>query len=392
MSERTRLVALDLPPGPDLVAALARYAERREAVLPLDATAPRERVQRLLEGLRPDAVLGPDGVEHALPDPLPTPAGTAVVIATSGTMGAPKAVVLSAAALDASWRAAARRLGVQAGDRWLACLPPHHIAGFSVLWRARLSGLAPVVVEPFDVGAVEEALRDAALASVVPTQLHRLLEAGVDLAGLRALLVGGARIPQDLLARARAAGAPVVTTYGMTETCGGCVYDGRPLDGVEVAADADGRLRIRGPMLLTGYRRPDEPLAPALDDGWFRTSDLGRVDEAGVVHVTGRADDVIITGGVNVVAGEVEAVLASLPGVAEVAVFGRDDPEWGQRVVAAVLPADPAAPPASKDLRAAVRDRLGAPAAPREVLVVADLPRLPNGKVDRRALGTLPPA
>jgi o-succinylbenzoate---CoA ligase len=379
----SRLVALDLPPGDALLAAIDRCAERGDAVLPLDPAAPEVTRRRLLDEVRPDAVLDASGGEVALPDPLPTPAGTAIVVATSGSTGTPKGVALSADALAWSARASAARIGAEPGDRWLACLPPHHIAGFSVLWRSRWAGTTPLVLPGFDVAAVAEALRSVELVSLVPTQLRRLLEAGADLSGLRAVLLGGARASSELLDRARAGGVRVVLTYGMSETCGGCVYDAVPLEGVEVRADDDGLLLVRGPVLLTGYRPGGSPLDAG---GWFPTADLGRVLPDGRVEVLGRADDVINTGGVKVHAGAVERVLSDLPELAEVAVTGRPDPEWGERVVAVAVLRPGATPPPLDRVRSLVRTAVGPAAAPRELLVVDDLPRLATGKVDRLAL------
>ena len=192
------------------------------------------------------------------------------------------------------------------------------------------------------------------------------------------MLLGGAAAPAPLLAAARTAGVPVVTTYGMTETCGGCVYDGVPLDGVRAEIRDDGRIWIGGPVLFSGYR--GGPGAPG--DGWFRTGDLGRLDSSGRLTVRGRADDVINTGGHKVIPGEVAAVLAACPGVRDVAVVGQPDPEWGERVVAVVVPADPADPPALELLRLRVRERLPRYAAPSEVVTVDAVPMLPNGKHD----------
>jgi o-succinylbenzoate---CoA ligase len=384
---RPRLVALDLPPGRELLAALDRAADAGDAALVLDPAAPSAQRAALLDRLRPDTVLGPGGDERSLADPLPTPVGTAAVVVTSGSTGEPKGVVLSAAALAASWTGTAERIGAEAGDRWLACLPPHHVAGLSVLWRSRLSGTVPIVHDGFDVDAAAAALPKAALVSLVPTQLRRLLAAEAPLAGLKAVLLGGARADEALLDRAAAAGVRLVTTYGMSETCGGCVYDGVPLRGAEVRLDERGVIGLRGPMRFTEYRGEPARTAAAIDaEGWFTTADLGRWAPDGRLEVLGRADDVIVTGGEKVVAGVVERVIAALPEVAEVAVIGRPDPEWGERVVAAVIPRDPAAPPSLDAVRAAVRGALGAAAAPKELLVLADLPRLPTGKVDRLAL------
>ena len=192
------------------------------------------------------------------------------------------------------------------------------------------------------------------------------------------MLLGGAAAPASLLAAARAAGVPVVTTYGMTETCGGCVYDGMPLDGVRVKIGDDERIWIGGPVLFSGYRGAES--APG--DDWFRTGDLGRLDDSGRLTVRGRADDVINTGGHKVVPGEVAAALESCPGVRDVAVVGQPDPEWGERVVAVVAPSDPADPPGLELLRLHVRGRLPRYAAPSRVVMVDAVPMLPSGKHD----------
>jgi O-succinylbenzoic acid--CoA ligase len=228
----------------------------------------------------------------------------------------------------------------------------------------------------------------------VPTQLVRLLgEPGgaAALAGFSSVLVGGAAAGAGVLDAARAAGIRAVTTYGMSETCGGCVYDGLPLDGVTVRAGRDGRLRISGPVLMNGYYGRPDAAATALERGApggaeFVTSDLGYVTDDGVVVVRGRADDVIITGGHKVVPGEVSAVLSTCPGVREVVVVGRPDREWGERVTAVVVPADPADPPGLELLRTHVSARLPRYACPSEVVLTDAIPVLPSGKPDLASL------
>jgi O-succinylbenzoic acid--CoA ligase len=215
-----------------------------------------------------------------------------------------------------------------------------------------------------------------------------MLDAGADLAALRAILVGGAAVPAGLLAAARAAGARVVTTYGMSETCGGCVYDGVPLDGVQVRTGEDGRIRIGGPVVFSGYRNRPDLTAAALDDDWFVTSDVGRLDPDGRLMVHGRADEMINTGGEKVAPAEVAAILEGCPGVREAAVFGEPDPDWGERVTAAVVPTDPAAPPTLADLRTAVRQHLPAHAAPKALILLPAIPQLPSGKPDLTAIRT----
>ncbi len=355
------------------------------AILPLDPALPSGRLDSLLAAFAPAAIetaagttrLTAAGPSAARPGVRPE---VAVVIATAGSTGQPKGTELSAAALVASARASLRRIGARPGERWLCCLPPSHVSGLQVLVRSLLSGAAPVAAARLTAGTIAEA--GCAYASLVPTQLRRLVDAGADLTALRAILLGGAAIPHGLLAAASAAGGTVITTYGMTETCGGCVYDGMPLDGVSAQIGDDGRIRIAGPVLFSGYRLRPDLTALARDGRWFVTSDLGAVDAAGRLVVRGRADEVIITGGEKVVASEVAAVLGSCPGVREAAVVGRPDAEWGQRVTAIVVPADPAAPPELATLRAHVRGRLPGYAAPRALVLVARLPLLPSGKPD----------
>ena len=350
---------------------------------------PRARLDALLKAFAPASIETAEGTTRLAPArPAAAPPGVrpeiAVVVATSGSTGQPKGTELSAAALLASARASLSRMGARPGERWLCCLPASHVAGIQVLVRSLVAGVAPVVSGRLTAATILAA--DCSYASLVPTQLRRLLDAGADLAGLRAILLGGAAIPAALLAAARAAGAAVITTYGMSETCGGCVYDGVPLDGVSAEAGPDGRIRIAGPVLFSGYRLRPEEFASARDGRWFITSDLGSVDAAGRLVVRGRADDMIITGGENVVAGEVAAVIGTCPGVREAAVVGRPDPEWGEIVTAFVVPADPAAPPALAAIRAYARGKLPAHAAPRALVLLARLPLLPSGKPDLERL------
>jgi O-succinylbenzoic acid--CoA ligase len=360
-----------MPPGEQFVAALDEAWRSGSAVLPLDPAAPASATDRVLASMRPD-----EGVEEDI----------GLVIATSGSTGVPKGAELSHAALAASARATMARIGVADGDRWLACLPWHHIGGLQVLLRARMFDLPIVVHDRFDVERVRGE-RDVSLVSLVPTQLLRLLDAGVDLTRFRAILLGGAMASTSLLTRAAEAGARVVTTYGMSETCGGCVYDGRPLDGIDVATNADGRIRLRGPVLMAGYRSAPELTAQVLRDGWLTTSDVGSVDSDGTLTVHGRADDVVVTGGENVLTTEVADVLADHPAVAEAVVTGVPDDEWGQRLVAVVVASG--APPTLEQLREWCRRTLAPAAAPRQLILVAEIPRLTSGKPDRLAIQSL---
>lgn len=410
------------------------------AVVPADLDALVAAVGAALDGAGPPVAPVPP-----LPRPghVDVPPGAALVLRTSGSTGAPREVVLSAAALRASGAATHERLG--GPGHWLLTLPATHVAGVQVVARAHAAGRGLTVApedEPFTPAGFAALVARAPSAerryvSLVPTQLHRLLAAadagsdggGAGLDALRALdavLLGGAAAPPALLRRARAAGARVVTTYGMTETSGGCVYDGVPLAGARVRlaqptptdgpGGATGVVELSGPFLADGYLGDPAATAHAFrtdDDGtrWFRTSDLGRLDGApGGLSLTvlGRADDVVVSGGVNVAPAAVEALVAEVDGVGEACVVGVPHPEWGQEVVAVVTTAAPAAPgsvpgpgtgtgtgaadaPAAlvATVRDHVADRLERAAAPRRVLVVAELPRRGPGKVDRAAVARL---
>jgi O-succinylbenzoic acid--CoA ligase len=317
----------------------------------------------------------------------------AVVVATSGTTGAPKGALLSAAALTAGATATHHRLG--GPGRWLLALPPQHIAGVQVLVRSVLAGTAPVELDVsagFDVTRLPAAV--AALgssrryAALVAAQLAKALTdpgATAALAQLDAVLLGGGPAPPPVLDAAAAAGIAVVRSYGMSETAGGCVYDGVPLDGVRVRIAADHRVVLGGATLACGYRNPVDP-DPFCEPGWFYTDDLGAVDASGRLHIAGRADDAISTGGLTVLPAPVEAVLAAHPAVADCAVFGVADDRLGQRVAAAVVLADGCAAPTVAALRAQVAASLEATAAPRELHVVDALPRRGIGKLNRAAL------
>ena len=345
-----------------------------------------------LDGVAPLAVLpaGPSAVAAAARTVLrpeePLEPGADLVVVTSGSAGRSRAVLLSADAVRASSAATLDRLG--GPGSWLLALPMSAIGGLQVLCRSALTGRRAVVLERGQtLAAALDRLPagDRRYTSLVPTQLRRFLDSEPDaLRAFDAVLVGGAATDPDLLARARGAGVAVITTYGMTETAGGCVYDGRPLDGVRVRADRDG-VRLSGPMLALGYRLDPAATEALFADGWFRTQDAGSLDADGLLTVSGRLDEVVITGGVNVAPAAVEAVLREHPEIEDAVVFGRPDDEWGQRVVAAVVPTAGAAPDLAV-LRSWVAERLGAPAAPRELHTITAVPTLHTGKPDRRAV------
>jgi O-succinylbenzoic acid--CoA ligase len=310
-------------------------------------------------------------------------------VLTSGSTGKPKPVALSYG--NFLWNAvgSAFNIGVLPEDRWLCCVPLSHIAGLGIVMRSVIYGTTAVVHDGFDVDRVGEALdRDGITqVSLVATMLTRLLEAGVDLSGPRAILVGGGPVPEEPLEEAIAKGATVVQTYGLTETCSQVTTlapadaqrklgsAGRPLLTTHLRI-RDGEILIQGPTVAPG--RADT-------DGWLHTGDLGHIDEEGFLYVDDRIDDMIVSGGENVVPSEVEEVLLRHPEVVDAAVIGREDPEWQQAVTAVVvLESGSSATP--DDLRHHCAEALAGFKVPKRVELASALPRTPSGKLMRRAL------
>ncbi len=370
-----RLVAVVAEGRPEFVDILRRVWDAGDALFPVDPRLPRPAVDSLLDTLAPSALVDAGGEVHARAGGRPVEPGDALVVATSGTTGEPRGAVLTHDAVHAAAQATSAALAVDPGrDRWLACLPLAHVGGLSVLTRALATATPLRLLPRADPDAVEaEGRAGATLVSLVAAALAR-----IDTSRFRRVLLGGSAPPAERPTN-------VVATYGMTETGGGVVYDGRPLPAVEVRA-LDGELQVRGPMLLRAYRDGPDPKD---DDGWFATGDAGSVAADGTVAVVGRIAEVVVTGGENVWPAPVEAVLARHPSVAEVAVTGRADREWGQRVVAVVVPVDPAAPPVLDELRDWAKDHLPAYAAPRELVLVERLPRTALGKLRRAELAGL---
>lgn len=327
----------------------------------------------------------------------PLPAGAAAVIHTSGTTGAPRAAVLTRSALLASAAASAANLGWEDGDCWLLCMPLARVGGLSILTRCLVARRCVALAEGFDADTLPQrvAADGVTLVSWVPTMLHRVLERHPHWCapdGLRAVLIGGAAAPDALLQRARERGLPLVLTYGLTETCSQVVATpyaarhapgdsgaGVALPGVEVRV-RDGRIEVRGPMLMAGYLG-EAPLPPG---AWFDTGDLGEIDARGCLHVLARRTDLIVSGGENVYPAEVERALEACPGIRAAGVFGVADPVWGQVVAAAVVTGDP--PPDDVLLAAHVSARLAPHKRPRRLCRVDALPQTAAGKPDRAAL------
>jgi O-succinylbenzoic acid--CoA ligase len=316
-----------------------------------------------------------------------TPGDT--ILFTSGTTGEARPVVLTPDNHAASAIASAWNLGVAPDDRWLCVLPVHHIGGLAILLRSVIYGTTVVLHEDFDAEAAVAAIAsgEVTLASLVPTMLRRMRAAGLSGPGrLRAILLGGGPVPRDLLEWAVEIGLPVLQTYGMTETAsqvatlraGEAVTHhgsaGRPLLGVELSIAGGGEILVRGPMVARGA---------VADDGWLHTGDAGHLDEDGFLHVEGRIDDVIVTGGENVGAGEVEDVLLSHPAVADAAVAGRPDREWGAAVTAWVVLATHVP---DVELASHCRGRLAGHKVPKAFVRMEELPRNAAGKVLRRRL------
>ena len=368
-----------MPAGPSALSVLpaveAVLAGREPAMLPVPADDVRQS-RRLTTALRAGEEID-DGV--------------GVVVSTSGTTGTPKGAMLTAAALTASANATHSRLG--GAGRWLLALPGHHIAGLQVLVRSVIAGSAPIALSSrFDAAGLPAAVSAMGsgrrYASLVAAQLDKALAdpaAAAALAELDAVLIGGGPMPVGIAEKAAAADISVVKTYGMSETAGGCVYDGVPLQGVRVRVDLDGRIALGGATLASGYRNPPDP-DPFAEPGWFLTDDVGALDSSGMLRVLGRTDDAISTGGLTVFPHLVENALASHPRVADCAVFGVPDERLGQRVVAAIVADDRYPAPTLEELRTHVKAMLDPAAAPRAVHVVDELPRRGIGKVDRRKL------
>lgn len=371
--------------GPALADRVLTAWERGDAVLPLPERWSDGAVAEVLTTARPH-LIEVDGEVTVLDDPASAADDLAVVVTTSGSTGAPKCVELTHGALRSSALAGLDLIGATADDRWLVCLPLHHVAGLLILVRSRILGTDPVIHAGFSVEQV--AAEDAAThVSLVPTMLTRLLDAGVDVARFDRILLGGAAASPHLLERAAKAGARIVVTYGSTETSGGCVYDGRPLTVVDVRLGRHDRIEISGPVLMRGYRGQPHLTSQVLRDGWFLTEDVGRWNDDGRLEVLGRTDDVIVSGGHNVPTQAVAALLREHPGVADAAVAGRADDEWGEIAVAYVVPSDPSSPPGLDELRRFVGERTDPHHAPRDLRIVADLPRTDLGKLRRDELG-----
>jgi len=359
-----------------------------KAFMPLDPRMPEAGKQALL-----------DLAAGAAPQTVSPPESDAVqlVIATSGTTGTPKGVMLTGNALAASARASRKRLPLNPGDTWLACLPLFHIGGLSILTRCVEAGATVLLHDGFDEQAVLADLERGKVThlSLVPTMLFRLLEASKGAPApksLKVVLAGGAALSKPLAERARRAGWPVASTYGMSETASQCATltsltaawregeVGPMLDGFDAVVE-QGRLKIRGPSLMAGYLNAEGRMGDGLTDGWYVTNDMVDIGGDGALRVLGRADDVVISGGEKIHPTAVEGVLAGVAGITEIAVTGFDSSEWGECLVAVFV-----GPATEGDVLDAAAKALKGPFKPRRAIKVDRLPRNTLGKIDRNAV------
>jgi O-succinylbenzoic acid--CoA ligase len=331
----------------------------------------------LLDAMAPSEIIDASFTASTLPNGRPMQDGDALVIASSGSTGSPKGIIHTHSSILSGAQASASRLHLSASDHWLVCIPVSHVGGFSVIARALHTGAALTLLPAFDVAAVQAAAKNGAThTSLVATALSR-----IDNSLFKSILLGGSSAPDNLPSN-------VIATYGMTETGGGVVYNGEPLDNVDIKI-VDGEIFLRCPMLMRAYR--DDQSIP-IEDGWYATGDLGEILDDGKLSVHGRQTDLIITGGENVWPSVVENSLASHPMVNQVVVRGMPDTTWGQRVVAYVVLNDSAQTSEANllsDLRDHVKQSLPAFCAPQQIVVLAEIPRTSLGKVDVQALTSL---
>ena len=372
-----RLIALDMPASKTFVDLVQRAWSNGDAVLPIDQRLRPSGKKMLLDAMAPSEIIDASFTASSLPNGRPMQDGDALVIASSGSTGSPKGIIHTHSSIIAGARASASRLQLSASDHWLVCIPVSHVGGFSVIARALHTGAALTLLPTFDVSAVQEAVKNGVThTSLVATALLR-----IDTSLFKSILLGGSSAPDNLPSN-------VITTYGMTESGGGVVYNGQPLDNVKIKI-VDGEIFLRCPMLMRAYR-DDQTISE--EDGWYATGDIGEIDNNGKLSVYGRQTDMIITGGENVWPSAVENSLSSHPLVNQVVVRGMPDTTWGQRVVAYVVLNDAAQTPEVKllsDLREHVKQTLPAFCAPQQIVVLAEIPRTSLGKVDVQALPSL---
>jgi len=364
-----RLVALDMPASVEFANHVRNAWNAGDAVFPIDQRLPQVAKDSLIKQFKPSVLIDGTGSIVTLANSEPTEEHDALVIATSGSTGNPKGVVHTHDSIRALLNMSQARLLTDSSTHWLLCLPVSHVAGFSVLARSIVFGNQISILPKFDEYEVLAAAKNGAThVSLVPTTLNR-----IDPAIFESILLGGATAPSNLPAN-------VTTTYGMTETFGGIAYNTRPLNGVEVRV-RDEHIELRSPSLFRAYRGAKTPRSI---DGWYQTGDNGTFAN-GVLQVFGRSDDMIITGGENVWPSAVEKIISTITGIERVVVSGIDDAQWGQRVVAWIVPSNALAP-SLEDVRQHVKQQLPSFCAPTELRAVREIPTTSLGKVDIQAL------
>ncbi len=357
------LVALDLEPSQRFVDELSKAWDSGDAVLPIDQRLPEEGKKRLIDQLKPTHIVSSNDRQE-LHDGVPVEQGDALVVATSGSSGVPKGVVLTHQSVLASARASSHALDVQLDDHWYSCLPLAHVGGLSVVTRSLLMGTQLTVAPRFDPEEVQRASHFCTLISLVPTALQR-----IDPRRFRSILLGGSKPPKDRPKN-------VIATYGLTETGSGIVYDGFPLNGVEITIAIDGEILVRSPMNMRCYRDGSTPIDA---DGWLHTGDIGSLSENGLLQVDGRRGDVIVTGSEKVWPDVVESAIASLFDSQQFAVVGLPDPEWGERVVVVTTRNDVSL----QQIKDLVLQSLPNYYVPKSIHVMDSIPTTAIGKIQR---------
>jgi O-succinylbenzoic acid--CoA ligase len=359
------LVAIDMPAGVTFVNVLRKVWDSGDAVLPIDQRLPKVARKNLITQFKVSSLIGADGLRVKVAPGEPVDEGDALVVATSGSTGEPKGVVHTHGSIKAAVANTGARLGCSAADHWLACISLAHVGGLSVVLRALHFGSQLTIESRADKATIESAVKNGAnMTSLVPTILH-----SVDISNFKTVLVGGAHTPTNLPSNA-------ISTYGLTETFGGVVYNGEPIDGVEIRIGTDSEIEIRCDSLLRTYRNG---IDPKNSEGWLHTGDLGEFKD-GKLSVLGRKDDLIKTGGYKVWPIAVENSLRQHEVVADVVVAGTPDEKWGQTVTAWVVLRPDTKSLRLEDLSKHVRLTLPDYCAPKKVFIVDEIPRSSLGK------------
>ena len=359
------LIAIDLPPSPDFVIALNEIWNNGDAVLPIDQRLPRVAREELLKQLKAKEVITSNNERLHLDNSQPVEDGDALVIATSGSTGTPKGVVHTYESINRAIQITGTRLNCSSDDHWLACLSLAHVGGLSVVLRAMSYKSKLSFVDHINQDSIDMALKSGAtMTSLVPTVLQ-----SVDVRQFRTVLIGGAQASGALPPN-------VVTTYGLTETMGGVIYNEVPLDQVEIRISADTEIQIKSPTLFRCYRGSTDT---KITSGWFNTGDLGEL-VGGKLKVHGRKDELINTGGYKVWPSSVATSIQEIDQVSDVVVAGTPDDKWGSAVTAWIVLKKPAITLKLEDIRQHVKKTLPDYCAPQKIYLVAEIPRSALGK------------